>query len=117
MRFADWLHPYDILSIHSLLNRDMGHSRGRGRPVPVFNVGRCPDYIAWLYDSFLTAHLLNPANACGDYQRLAFGMCVPSRSSPRLECHRTRRNSRGFTRSEKRVDPCVADEIAWSPHQ
>lgn len=63
----------------------MSHPGSRGRPMPVFHAGRCPDNVARFDNDLFTAYLLHPTGTRRDYQGLAFWVGMPCRSCSGLE--------------------------------
>src|SRR6476469_2514462 len=82
---AHLFHPIDGLAVERFLDGDMRHRSGRGSAVPVLQSRWKPDHVAGpdLFDRATLA--LHPSKACGDDQRLAKRVRVPSGPRPRFE--------------------------------
>ena len=82
---ADLFHPVGGFTVRLFLKGDMGHGRGRGSAMPVFQTRRDPDNVTLPYFLDWTAPLLNPAGASRHDQYLTERVGVPCRPGTRLE--------------------------------
>ena len=98
------LHPIDEFAVFLLLNRDMGHRRGRSRSVPVPFIWREPDHISRMDLLYPPAFALCPAAARRHDQRLTERVRMPGSSRTWLERHARARNQRGVRRSKERIN-------------
>src|SRR5258706_8266442 len=112
---ADLLHPLDDLAVEPLLDRDVGHGRGRSRAVPVLLAGREPDHVTGSDLLDRASPPLRHAAARHDDQRLPQRMGVPGGSSARLERDAGARGARRVRGLEERVDAHGAGEIRLRP--
>src|SRR5947207_1092225 len=83
--FGYLLQPLDSLAIKRLRNRNMRHTRGRRRAVPMFFARGYPDHIARPNFVFRPAVRLHPTVTGRDDERLAERMRVPRGARARLE--------------------------------
>src|SRR5579864_4864800 len=113
---GDLLQPLDDLAVELFLDGDVGHRRGRRRPVPVLLAGREPDHVAGPDLLDRSAFALGPAAARGDDEGLAERMRVPCGPRARLDGEAGALNARRLGRLEERIDPHGAGEpIRRSP--
>ena len=115
LRIGDFLHPLDDLSVEQFLNRDVRHTGGRRRAVPVLHARWRPDDISWTDFFDRAAPMLHTADAGGHNEHLAAWMGVPRRTRACFERNRRARSPRRIRRVEERRDANGAGERFGRP--